>query len=39
VNTFGLHLRHHAIGYLTLLLAVGSADLYRRFDLDARPVD
>ncbi|MEA2272957.1 MAG: hypothetical protein QOI98_1665 [Solirubrobacteraceae bacterium] len=39
MTTFGLHLKHHTFGYLALLLALGSADLYRRFDLDARPVD
>jgi hypothetical protein len=39
VTTFALHLRHNALSYLALIVALGSADLYRRFDLDARPVD
>jgi hypothetical protein len=39
VSTFALHLRHHALSYFALLVALGSADVYRRFDLDARPVD
>ena len=39
VSTFALHLRHNALSYFALLVALGSADVYRRFDLDARPVD
>jgi len=39
LSTFALHLRHNALSYIAVLVALGSADLYRRFDLDARPVD
>jgi hypothetical protein len=39
VSTFALHLRHNVLSYLALVVALGSADIYRRFDLDARPVD
>ena len=39
MSTFAIHLRHNALSYLALLVALGSADLSRRFDLDARPVD
>ena len=39
MSTFALHFRHNALSYLALFVALGSADVYRRFDLDARPVD
>jgi hypothetical protein len=39
VSTLALHLRHNALSYLALLVALRSALMYRRFDLDARPVD
>ena len=39
MSTFALHLRHNALSYFALFVALGSADVYRRFDLDARPVD